>query len=44
MAITLTRKKRNNPIIGLVMLKDFEFDGNDEWQVATYTTPKAVKL
>lgn len=25
------KNKRNHPIIGLVILKDFKFDGDDEW-------------
>ena len=37
------KKKRSNPITGLVMLKDFEFDGNDEWDGGDIYDPESGK-
>jgi Uncharacterized protein conserved in bacteria len=37
------KEKRNNPIIGLVMLKDFKFDGNDEWEGGDIYDPESGK-
>jgi len=37
------KQKRNNPIIGLVMLKDFKFDGNDEWKGGDIYDPESGK-
>lgn len=31
---------QDRPIMGLVMLKDFEFDGDDEWEDGTIYDPK----
>jgi uncharacterized protein (DUF2147 family) len=35
--------KRNQPIIGLVILKNFKFDGDDEWVDGTIYDPKNGK-
>ena len=37
------KEKRNNPVIGLVMLKNFTFDGNDEWQGGDIYDPESGK-
>lgn len=37
------KEKRNNPIIGLVMLKDFKFDGVDEWRGGDIYDPESGK-
>src|SRR4030095_8435441 len=37
------KEKRNNTIIGLVMLKDFKFDGNDEWKGGDIYDPESGK-
>ena len=37
------KEKRINPVIGLVMLKDFKFDGNDEWQGGDIYDPESGK-
>ena len=34
---------QNRPIIGLVILKDFIFDGDDEWEDGTIYDPKNGK-
>ena len=36
-------KLKNNPIIGLVNLKDFTFDGKEEWSGGTIYDPKNGK-
>lgn len=35
--------KQNQPIIGLVILKDFSFDGDDEWEGGTIYDPESGK-
>lgn len=35
--------KRNNPIIGLGMLTDFKFDGDDEWKGGDIYDPESGK-
>ena len=35
--------KRNDPIIGLVMIKDFKFDGDDEWKGGDIYDPESGK-
>ena len=37
------KEKGNNPIIGLVMLKDFKFDGDDEWKGGDIYDPESGK-
>ena len=34
---------QDRPIIGLVILKDFEFDGEEEWEDGTIYDPKNGK-
>jgi uncharacterized protein (DUF2147 family) len=36
-------KQRNNPLMGLLLLKDFVFDGNEEWNKGTIYDPKNGK-
>lgn len=36
-------KLKNNPLIGLTILKNFEFDGDDEWNDGTIYDPKNGK-
>jgi uncharacterized protein (DUF2147 family) len=36
-------KQRNNPLIGLVVLKNFAFDGDNEWNDGTIYDPKNGK-
>ena len=35
--------KRNQPLIGLVILKDFKFDGDDEWKEGDIYDPESGK-
>lgn len=35
--------KRNNPIVGLVMLTGFKFDGDDEWKGGDIYDPESGK-
>ena len=35
--------KRNNPIIGLIILKDFKFDDDDEWKSGDIYDPENGK-
>src|SRR4030095_12551770 len=37
------KEKRGNPIIGLIMLKDFKFDGDDEWKEGDIYDPESGK-
>ena len=37
------KTKRNTPIIGLVMLTGFKFDGDDEWQGGDIYDPESGK-
>jgi uncharacterized protein (DUF2147 family) len=37
------KEKRGNPIIGLVMLKGFKFDGDDEWKGGDIYDPENGK-
>jgi len=37
------KSKRSNPIIGLVMLTGFKFDGNDEWKGGDIYDPESGK-
>ena len=37
------KEKRNNPVIGLVMLKNFTYDGNDERQGGDIYDPESGK-
>lgn len=37
------KTKRSNPIIGLVMLTGFKFDGDDEWQDGNIYDPESGK-
>lgn len=37
------KSKTNQPIIGLVILKGFKFDGDDEWEDGTIYDPKNGK-
>ena len=37
------KSKRNSPIIGLVMLTDFKFDGDDEWKGGDIYDPESGK-
>ena len=37
------KAKRSNPIIGLVMLTGFKFDGNDEWKGGDIYDPESGK-
>ncbi len=37
------KNKRNNPIIGLTILKNFSFDGDDEWTGGTIYDPQNGK-
>ncbi|WP_315822422.1 DUF2147 domain-containing protein [Paraflavitalea speifideaquila] len=36
-------QKRKEPLIGLVILKDFKFDGDDQWGKGTIYDPKSGK-
>lgn len=38
------KSKRNQPIIGLVMLKNFIFDGDDEWTNGKIYDPESGKI
>jgi uncharacterized protein (DUF2147 family) len=35
--------KRKDPLIGLIILKDFKFDGDDQWEKGTIYDPKSGK-
>lgn len=37
------KSKRNNPIIGLVILSGFKFDGDDEWRGGDIYDPESGK-
>ena len=37
------KSKRNNPIIGLVLLSGFKFDGDDEWKEGDIYDPESGK-
>jgi uncharacterized protein (DUF2147 family) len=37
------KEKRSNPIIGLVMLKDFRFNGDSEWKGGDIYDPESGK-
>jgi uncharacterized protein (DUF2147 family) len=37
------KSKRNNPIIGLLMLTGFKFDGDDEWKGGDIYDPESGK-
>ncbi|HJS55428.1 MAG TPA: DUF2147 domain-containing protein [Chitinophagaceae bacterium] len=37
------KEKRNNPIVGLVILRDFRFDGDDEWKGGDIYDPESGK-
>src|SRR4030095_5787758 len=37
------KSKRNHEIVGLVILKDFEFDGSDEWEDGKIYDPENGK-
>ncbi len=37
------KAKRNNPIVGLVILKEFRFDGDDEWKGGDVYDPENGK-
>jgi len=37
------KNKRNHPIIGLVILTEFEFDGDDEWEDGDIYDPESGK-
>ena len=37
------KEKRSNPIIGLVMLKGFKFDGDEEWKGGDIYDPESGK-
>ena len=37
------KEKSNNPIIGLVILKDFKFNGDDEWKGGDIYDPESGK-
>jgi uncharacterized protein (DUF2147 family) len=37
------KNKRNNPIIGLIILKGFKFDGDDEWKGGDIYDPQNGK-
>jgi uncharacterized protein (DUF2147 family) len=37
------KSKRNNPIIGLIILKGFKFDGDDEWKGGDIYDPQNGK-
>ncbi|MBI5856586.1 MAG: DUF2147 domain-containing protein [Sphingobacteriales bacterium] len=37
------KQKRNNPIIGLVILSNFRFDGEDEWKGGDIYDPESGK-
>ena len=37
------KTKRNNPVIGLVILTGFKFDGNDEWKGGDIYDPESGK-
>jgi uncharacterized protein (DUF2147 family) len=37
------KAKRNHPIIGLVILKEFQFDGDDEWRDGDVYDPESGK-
>ena len=37
------KNKQNLPIIGLIILEDFSFDGDDEWKYGTIYDPESGK-
>jgi len=37
------KTKRSNQVIGLVILKGFQFDGDDEWEDGKFMTRKTAK-
>lgn len=37
------KSKRNNPVIGLVLLSNFKFDGDDEWKGGDIYDPESGK-
>lgn len=37
------KAKRNNPVIGLILLTDFKFDGDDEWKSGDIYDPESGK-
>ena len=37
------KEKQKNPIVGLMMLKDFKFDGDDEWKGGDIYDPESGK-
>ncbi|MCE1189329.1 MAG: DUF2147 domain-containing protein [Ignavibacteria bacterium] len=37
------KNKRSNPIVGLLILKDFKFDGKNEWTEGTVYDPESGK-
>lgn len=37
------KAKRSNPVVGLVMLKGFRFDGDDEWKGGDIYDPESGK-